>query len=197
MIEKAIKISLMAATALLLMMANIAGAETGYADTETSLYAQAEEKAVGFRSGDDSDGDFQVRFEPLKDVYQTGERIRFKIKANKTCYLYLFSIDEAQNRGYVLLPNVKQQYNKYKADVEYNVPEKDVEFFSDQPGTERIVMVASTKKLDIKMEKYVKAGDLFRSEAKAMEQDVKELRIRSSGDKETQKVVQELTVVIK
>ena len=61
------------------------------------------------RTGGLSDGDFQVNFEPVKTVFKTGESIRFKVKGSKTFYLYLFSIDSLQNRGYVLLPNLKQQ----------------------------------------------------------------------------------------
>ncbi len=198
--QKAVGIGLMAAMVLLLMMGcSVAGSEaveTGDMDADTSLYAQAESKAIGVRSGDaSSDRDFQVSFQPLKDVYQTGERIRFRIRGNKTFYLYLFSIDERQNRGYLLFPNVKQSDNMYQANADYEVPAKEVEFYSDLPGTEKIVMVASTAKLDVKMEKYAKSGNLFRSEAKTMEQDVKALRIRS-GDKKEQKVVQELTLVI-
>ncbi len=47
-------------------------------------------EALEVRSGN-SDGDFQVMFEPLKPTYNVGERIQFRVKGNKTFYLYLFN----------------------------------------------------------------------------------------------------------
>ncbi|RLC22235.1 MAG: hypothetical protein DRI57_00315 [Deltaproteobacteria bacterium] len=175
--QNAVKIGLMVAMLLSLMVGNAEWSE-----------------ALEVRSGN-SYGDFQVMFEPLKPTYNVGEHIQFRIKGNKTFYLYLFSIDSRQNRGYVLLPNVLQQYHKYSANTEYLVPEKNVEFYSEQPGTERIIMLASTEKLDIKLEKYAKSGNLFASEAFQIEQEVKSLRVRSKK-KETQKVTRELSLVI-
>lgn len=152
---------------------------------------------IGMRDGGSvgRDGDFVVEFEPVKPVFNAGEPIRFKVMGNKTFYLYLFSIDEKANRGYVLLPNLRQQYNKYKANTEYNVPEKNIEFFSDNPGTEKIIMLASTKKLDVKMDKYTKAGNFMSSNASDVEQETKALRVRSR-DQKAQRVSQELSLVI-
>jgi len=148
--------------------------------------------ALELRSGQ---GDFRVTFEPLKSAYNVGERIQFRIKGNKTFYLYLFNIDSGQNRGYVLLPNVLQQYHKYRANTEYLVPEKNVEFYSERAGTERIIMLASTEKLDMKLEKYTKSGNFFTSDAPQIEQEVKSLRIRPKK-KEARKVTREISLVI-
>jgi len=153
-------------------------------------------QAIEVRSGSgNADGDFKVMFEPVKPVYKTGERIQFRVRGSKTFYLYLFSVDTRENRGYVLLPNALQQYHKYSAKKEYLVPEKNVEFYSEQPGTEKIIMLASTKKLDIRMEKYTKSGNFFTSEASEVEEEVKSLSIRSRK-KKAQKVSTEISLVI-
>ncbi len=152
--------------------------------------------AIEIRSG--GSGDFKVQFEPVKDVFQVGERIQFRVEGNKTFYLYLFSIDPQRNQGVVILPNVLQQYHKYKAGREYVVPEKNVEFYSEKPGAERIVMVASTEKLDVDMGRYNKSGNLFTSSARTVEEDVKALRFRRRGEGEDtdQKVTHEIELVI-
>jgi hypothetical protein len=166
----------------------IASVIFGYA-----LQIGADEKAIGVRPA--GEGNFQVSFEPLKPVYAVGERIQFKVKANRTFYLYLFSIDPVQNRGYVILPNNLQAYNKYKADQEYLVPEKEVEFVSEQPGTEKITMLASTEKLNMKLEKYTKSGSFFSSEAGVMDEDIKALSIWGS-DKKEQKIIKEISLIV-
>jgi len=154
------------------------------------------EAGIGFRSANTAtDGNFQINFEPIKSVFKVGEPIRFKVKGNKTFYLYLFSIDSASNRGAVLLPNVRQQYVKYKGGKEYIVPEKNVEFFSDQPGKEKIIMLASTRKMDIKFKRYSKSGDFFTATATDVLEESKALHIRSKRQK-GQQVTSELDLSI-
>lgn len=141
------------------------------------------------------DGDFQVDFKPVKQTFEVGERIRFKVKGNKTFYLYLFSIDTAANRGTVLLPNARQQYIKYQAGKEYIVPEKNIEFFSDRAGREKIIMLASTRKMNINFKGYSKSGNFFTAAATEVEEESKALHIRSKK-KKAQQVTCELNLSI-
>ena len=143
-------------------------------------------------------GELDVAFEPVKPVYSVGERIRFRVKGNQTFYLYLFSIDDQTNRGVVILPNRLQQYNKYRPGELYIVPEKDVEFYGDRPGRERIIMVASTEKLDVDWRQYSVSGDFWTGSAKEMDETVKTLRFRRRGDDDAgpDRVAHEVDLVI-
>lgn len=143
-------------------------------------------------------GELDVAFEPVKPVYSVGERIRFRVKGNQTFYLYLFSIDESADRGVVILPNRLQQYNKYRPGELYIVPEKNVEFYADRPGRERIIMVASTEKLDVDWRQYSVSGDFWTGSAKEMDTTVKTLRFRRRGDDDAgpARVAHEVDLVI-
>ena len=76
-----------------------------------TMTAFADVKAIGVRtggSGGNDDGNpLKVEFIPVKQVFKTGEAIRFKVKGSETFYLYLFSVDEKNNKGYMILPQQK------------------------------------------------------------------------------------------
>lgn len=151
---------------------------------------------IGIRGGESgSQGDFQVSFEPVKPVFNVGENIKFRVKGNKTFYLYLFSVDADRNEGYVLLPNIKQQYNKYQADREYDVPEQYIEFYSDSPGTEKVIMLASTEKLEVDMNRLTEKGDFYTADAAGVEELAKSLRVRSR-EGEGQQVTREMALIV-
>lgn len=139
---------------------------------------------------------FNVVFEPKQQVYHTGERIQFTFKSEKRCYLYLFSIDEENGVGYMILPNKLQQYHKYKAGIRYTVPERPLEFFADEPGVENIVMVASRKKLDLDFGSYVRFKDFFQTKSETMIKDLKALSIRPRQEK-ADMVMLETEVIVK
>jgi hypothetical protein len=155
----------------------------------------ADVKRLNVRSSAEEQGDFKVKFEPVKPVFKVGESIRFKVKGNKTFYLYLFSVDQKEKIGYVLLPNVKQQYIKYKAGKEYMVPEKYIEFYSNNPGNEKVIMVASTKKMDVELGRFKKSGLFFRADAGEVKDEVKSLRIRSRNSN-ARAVTREMNLVV-
>ncbi|WP_020585250.1 DUF4384 domain-containing protein [Desulfobacter curvatus] len=164
-----------------------------------SMTAFADVKAIGIRTvGGDSNGDgnpLKVEFTPVKQVFKAGEAIRFKVKGSETFYLYLFSVDEKNNKGYMILPNKKQQYVKYQAGTTYTVPESYIEFYSDSPGREKIIMLASTKKMDVKFDKYAKAGNILSANFDTVVQETKALSIRSREAK-AKHVTKELSLII-
>jgi hypothetical protein len=137
------------------------------------------------------DDALHVKFTPLKPEFEVNEPIRFKVKGNRTFYLYLFSIVEDSDEGYMILPNALQQYVKYKANREYIVPEKNIEFYAEKPGTEKLIVVASTEKLPVKIEKFRKEGQLYAASAEFVEAEVKTLKIRQKR-KEHNQVIQQL-----
>jgi len=179
---------------IMLMAAMVMLALTAY-----TITAFADVKAIGVRTGGSSDnGDgkpLKVEFTPVKQVFKTGEAIRFKVKGSETFYLYLFSVDERHNKGYMILPNKKQQYIKYKAGKTYTVPEKYIEFYSDSPGREKIIMLASTKKMDVKFDRYATAGNILSANFDTVVQETKALGIRSREAK-AKHVTKELSLII-
>lgn len=142
-----------------------------------------------------ADDGFWVDFRPVKLSFKVGEKIRFKVRSNQTFYLYLFAFDDRSRQAYVLLPNKLQQYHKYRANREYIVPERKLEFFSEKPGYERVVMLASTKKLRLRGN-YKDAGSFLMGSIGAVEHEIKSLKIRSRKAKAAQ-VVKDLTVRIR
>ena len=94
----------------------------------------------------------QVRLTTDRARYQPGEKIGFQVSGNKDFYLYLFNIDTRTGQAVMLLPN-RFQTNlniKYPGDGKPRlVPNRSVEFYADQAGLERIMMVASERYLDV------------------------------------------------
>jgi hypothetical protein len=40
---------------------------------------------------------FSLKVNPVKERYKTGEPIRFRVRASKDCYLYMYWIDPSEN----------------------------------------------------------------------------------------------------
>jgi hypothetical protein len=150
---------------------------------------------VSATAGNAYPNELQITFEPVQQVYKPGEPIRFRVQGDRPYHLYLFSVDQDRNEGYIILPNAKQTYNRYEAGRVYDVPEKHVEFFSDRPGTEKIIMLASTRELKVPMDHFNAAGDFYTGSAGSVDQAVKALRVRSR-ESEAEPVVRELPLII-
>lgn len=93
-----------------------------------------------------------VAFRTAENRYLVGETIRFEVKGNQPFFLYLFNIDPDTSRAVSILPNQRQGKDKlrYPGDNRWRaVPNPSIEFYSDRAGTERIVMVASERYLNV------------------------------------------------
>lgn len=117
---------------------------------------------------DTSSNALHVSLKPSKSHYDVQEAIHFKVKGDKDFYLYLFNIDPRTGKGIAILPNRIQsgKKNHYRGDGKwYEVPNQSLNFYSDSPGVERIVMVASQRYLDagklINPAKAKSVGDFF------------------------------------
>ena len=142
-----------------------------------------------------TDAPLKIEFEPLSPSFKVGESVRFRVKANKDFFLYLFSINREQGRAVLLIPSGMQAGNKYKADRTFVVPNPSVEFVADKPGSEEVVMVGSTRYLNLSTDGYKKSGDFLTATPAFAESQIKSLRIRTT-EKEEQPVVKELSVHI-
>lgn len=96
-------------------------------------------------------GAFQAKLRTESSQYRVGERIRFRVRGNQPFFLYLLNVDPATGRAVTILPNRYQGKDriKYPAGQWNLVPNPQLEFYSDRPGVERIIMVASTRYLDV------------------------------------------------
>ena len=129
----------------------------------------------------------RVKLEPVKASYKVDEPIRFHIRGNKTFFLYLYSIDKETDEVTLLLPTRQgQRHNKYPANRTMVVPnEGQIELLADEPGRERLLMVASTRYLPIKSRWYRKGADYYTGKGTEFEAEFAEKGIRVRGPDKT------------
>lgn len=104
-----------------------------------------------------SGGALDVDIRTERDSYRVGDGIFFKVRGNKSFHLYLITADPETGRAIALLPNRYHTAGriKYPGDGRWRkVPNPGAEFYADEAGTDRIIMVAS--------EKYLNVDDLLR-----------------------------------
>jgi len=85
----------------------------------------------------------------VKNHYKVDEPIHIKLKLKRNAYIYFWTIS-ASGKGYLILPNNLESYNRYKAHTNYVVPEHsaDYDFVSDRAGIEQVYVLATNKKID-------------------------------------------------
>lgn len=137
-------------------------------------------EAIRLRPVGEPAGELVVEIKVDKALYRIGEAIRFVAAGNKDHYLYVFGIDEAANKGYVLLPNSMETGNFHQAGQRYPVPGKGVDFVGDKAGVERIIFVASTRKIDLETGRFAKAGPFLSTDAETVRRQVKAIRVRAT-----------------
>lgn len=117
-------------------------------------------------SGSDS---FNLQVSTENKSYGVNKAIYFKVKSNRSMYLYLFNIDPQTGKGLLIFPNQLQTNNQINANDWTLVPKKEVEFYSDRSGTERIIFVASERNLDVNrlnnLSQSKSLGDFYDMEA--------------------------------
>ena len=139
-----------------------------------------DDKALGIR---DSGGELHVDFSPAKPRFQVGEAIRFNIRGNRDFFLYLFSINEADGSAVLLIPGSRQEGIKYRGGRTFVVPNPGLEFFANRPGTEKVVMLASSRYLDMDRAGFKTVGDFYTTTAKTAQTEFKALQLRSARKK--------------
>ena len=90
-------------------------------------------------------GKLKVTFKPVKEEIVVGDQFLFEFKTSRDVYLYLFTMDENNKIGQVLLKDSK--YKATKGFVQVPDPNTDITWTADKEGVERFSMIASTKKL--------------------------------------------------
>ena len=152
-------------------------------------------QAIQMRPTPGSGGDLKVEVKADKAMLQVGEPIRFSVIGNRGFYLYVFGIDEQRRQGYLLLPNRLERGNYYGPGTAHPVPGRAVEFFSDKPGVEKIIFVASTKKIDLNTGRYSKSGGFLIADADTVRTQIKSIRLRPVH--QAQQASTEITVTVR
>ncbi len=120
-----------------------------------------------------------VDMAPTKASFLPNEAIKFNIKGNNDFFLYVFAVDEKNGNVTMMLPNKFQTGNKYNANQAHRVPNAtEMELFSDRPGTEKIVMLASTKYLAWDTKGYAEAGRYMSTEQERFDTQLEALNVR-------------------
>lgn len=92
----------------------------------------------------------QVEFRAVKDIYTVGEPISFRLMTNRPAYVYLFSLGEEGEGLIPLFPNRYEQGNLLRSHKAVLLPGRRSTFRSEQPGVERVILVASERPLNLK-----------------------------------------------
>ncbi len=139
-----------------------------------------------------------VDFESTKDTYKVGEPIRFRVKGNQKFFLYVYSVDE-DGEAVLLLPNERQDGNKYPGNRRYMVPNKNVEFVADAPGNEEIIMIASKKYLEVSEDRLNKAAGFLMGSVDMIESEFssKGIEVRKPTKRREGVVVKRMEIDIK
>ena len=84
-----------------------------------------------------------------KNNYKVDEPIHIRLKLKRKAFIYFWTIS-ANGKGYLILPNNLESFNKYRANTNYVVPERsaDYDFVSDRAGVEQVYVLATNKKIN-------------------------------------------------
>lgn len=163
------------ALVVLLLSAWVSGANADAAgkpvETSGKALTMGENQAVAEK--------FKFNAEPLKKTYKINEPIRLKLSGDKDYYLYLYSLNE-DGDAVQLFPNKKQKNNRFVAGRTYVMPGGDSQALRADKGntTERLMVVASLKKLDFNYENFESSGDYYTGKGDFLKKQFKTKDIR-------------------
>lgn len=159
-----------------LLLTALLSAGTAHAD---------EDKGIRVREGGSGAeaGNATVTIESAKSEYKVDEPIRFRVKATKPMYVYVYTVDADTGNALMLMPSRKLKENRIEANRSVMVPAKAVDFYADKPGKEKVVVIASTKKLDVDPMKMKAMGDFGAEESDELESEFesKGIRVRDAS----------------
>ena len=120
-----------------------------------------------------------VEMKTTKDSFKPNEAIKFNIKGNQDFFLYIFAVDQNSGNVTMMLPNAIQKGNKYSGKQMHRVPNaNEIELISDRSGTEKIVMLASSKYLTWDTKGYTEAGKYMNTSNENFNSQLETLSIR-------------------
>ena len=112
-------------------------------------------EAIRLREGGRTGSDLKASIRTAKPIYRVGEPISFLVKANQDFFLYIVSLDEYGQPLELLYPNVHEGGYRFTGRMTHRLPGRSWEFYADAPGVERVVVVASTTRIDLNGQKGI------------------------------------------
>lgn len=156
----------------------------------------ADQKEIRVEEAEASGAKLKVDFKAAKNSFGVDEPITFQVRSNKQVYLYLFNVND-EEKAVQIYPNKYDKANLLKPNRTVNLPSKKSTFRSDAPGVERLILVASEKKLNLQ---HDEAEGIFWSVDRGdVDKVVKAIRVEEAEKPAAPKrsVVKELDVIIK
>jgi len=84
-----------------------------------------------------------------KFAFKSGDRIRIHVKSNIEAFAYIILKEGSSGEQSVLFPDERfHDINKFKASVDYPVPQEGYLAFDRTPGTEKLILLLSRQALD-------------------------------------------------
>lgn len=135
-----------------------------------------------------------VKFTPTKIAYTVNEPIYFQIAGSKDAYLYIINVSDTSGKATLLFPNQYEGTNKMEAKKEITIPAQKSVFKSDRPGVERVILLASTKELNLQTGKAPESG-FPGIEKSIVDNLVKEIKVEPRKDGERMFKVLDIPIV--
>ena len=127
-----------------------------------------------------------------KQRYTVGDTFSLDVRGNQNFYLWVFAMNEGAARGRMLVPGIVQGRNNYMANRDYKVPATgSYELFMDKPGLEKVIVVASTKWIDVDVTKLTQNNHYYSSSYNNLQTQLKGLRLLpgQSGNVRTENTI--------
>ncbi|MEI7672691.1 MAG: DUF4384 domain-containing protein, partial [Deltaproteobacteria bacterium] len=141
-----------------------------------------ETKEIRVAPSAESDLPLNVQFAAKKSAYQVNEPIQFDVKLSKNAYVYLFNTRSGS--ATLIYPNRLDKTQIVEANKITSLPVQS-QFAADRPGTEHLVMVASTEPLQLQTTKGISSDfdDISLNEVEKIRKNIQvESRVR--GEKQ-------------
>lgn len=124
------------AVAIAAALAGMSGHATAVGQREAQAQAGAVAGAV-------------ISVEADQAQYRVDEQIRFSVESQRAGYLYMFAIDSESGAAYFLEPAPYRDALRVVPGMSFEVPPPGVEFYADRAGVERVVAIASPRRIDL------------------------------------------------
>jgi hypothetical protein len=101
-----------------------------------------------------------------KSTYHVNEPIRLRAKVDKTAFVYVYTRD-ADSKYLTLLYPARAEDNNRLTPNKWTILPPRQEFYGDEPGNEKLVVIASAKAIDVSARYFTEAGKFLRATPEA------------------------------
>ncbi len=128
-------------------------------------------------------GALQLEVTGTKSQYAIGEPIQLEVRGNRTFYLWAYARDP-RGDAVLLVPSPAQTGNKYQGGWNHPIPNPGLSLRADESGPHEIILIASTRWLDIDLARRAQtdASSGWNAKAVALDSAFEEKGIRIKRD---------------